>query len=99
MAAQIATFARAGVVLWKNGYGCMQATARVWHKRLVSARHGVLFAVNPIRTFFPCFLFHSYPADLGMQRFSLQFTAFVFPTHPLHIPSRIDKEELPGVAV
>ena len=50
--------------------------------------------------FFSCFSFAPHPADSSMQRFSLQFAVFlVFPTHPLHIPSRIDRGELPGVAV
>lgn len=44
--------------------------------------------------------FHPLPADSGMLRLSLQFAVFrVFPTHPVHIPNRIDREEPPGVAV
>ena len=46
------------------------------------------------------FSFLPHPADSGMQRFSLQLAVFrVFATHPLHIPSRIDREELSGVAM
>lgn len=99
MAARITIFARAGVFLRKYEYSCRQATAGLWHRQLISARYRVLSAVNLIRTFLSCFIFYSHPADSNMRRFSLQFAAFVFSTHPLHIPGRIDKGELPGVVV
>lgn len=55
MATQIATFAYFYVVLQKYRYDYRQTMERLWHKQLVSARHGILFAVNPICTFFSNF--------------------------------------------
>ena len=49
--------------------------------------------------FFP-FLFFLHPVGIRFwQRFSLRSRFSCFPTHPLHVPSRIDRGELPGVAV
>ena len=46
------------------------------------------------------FLFSSSYRDSGVQPAASCFAVFrVFPTHPLHVPSRIDRGERPGVVV
>ena len=75
--------------------GSRDATSAICQR---TARDILQSQVHPHFSFL--FSFLPYLADSDMQRFSLQFAVFRgFPTHPLHIPSRIDRGELPGVAV
>ena len=87
MAAQIATSACVGVAGRQQGcdigYRSRDGTSYFRHSH------------------FPfLFLFSSSSSGFGHAALFLAVRSLrVFPTHPLHIPSRIDRGELPGVAV
>ena len=58
-----------------------------------------LFRVKLIRTFPSSFLFLPHPFEIReCSAFLLSCSFRVFPAHPLHTPSRMDRGELPGVA-
>lgn len=68
-------------------------------RRSVIARHGVSFQGPGSSALFCLVFFSPYLAGIRAyeRRLALQF--FVFFIYPLHVPSRLDRKEPPGVAL
>ena len=72
---------------------------RGWLAEVGAEFYRVLFRIRSIRTPLSLFLL-PHPSGIRACGALLCSCSFrVFPTHPLHVPSRIDRGELPSVAV